>query len=238
MGMELKDKVIIVTGSSDGVGRQIALKLAVHKSALALIARNKERLEQTKKEAEQLGAKEVRIYPCDIRDTEKLAEVAKQIVSDFGKIDILINNAGIWHKRMPVEELDAGTIDSVIQTNLTAAIHLTRLAVPYLKKQPKAAIINIISNSGVVAQAGQTAYSASKYGLRGFTEVLREDLKDSNVKVAGIYPGGINTQLFVKAGEEGVPVGRFTNPADLADVVVFILTQPEKTWLYDIRIGH
>ncbi len=236
--MELRDKVIIITGSSDGIGRQIALRLALHQPVLALVSRDEERLAEVKEEVEKVGAKKVQIYPCDIRDTKRLDETTRRIISDLGEVDVLINNAGIWHKRGSIEELGADLVDDVIQTNLIGAIHLTRLILPYLKKQPEAAIINVVSKSGLVAQEGQSVYSASKYGLRGFTDVLKEDLKDSNVKVAGVYQGGVNTRLFAKAGEEGVPTETFTDPADLADVIVFMLTRPPRIWLHDVEIGR
>lgn len=236
--MEISGKVVVVTGASDGIGRQIALKLAGQKAALALIARNQGRLEETQKQAIELGSPDARIYSCDIKDTEKLTATVNQIAADFSKVDILINVAGIWHKRGPVEELSVEMVDDVIRTNLTAAIQLTRLMIPILKKQPEAAIINLVSKSGLVAQAGQSVYSASKYGLRGFTEVLVEDLKGTNIKVAGVYPGGIHTHLFEKAGEVGVPAETFTEPADLADVVVFMLTRPPKLWLPHVKVSR
>jgi NADP-dependent 3-hydroxy acid dehydrogenase YdfG len=88
-----------------------------------------------------------------------------------------------------------------------------------------------------VAQAGQSVYTASKYGVRGFTEVLKVDLKDTNVKVAGVYQSGTNTNMFKKAGDD-FSTDNFTNPADLADLIAYILSRPEKIWLHDVQIDH
>jgi short-subunit dehydrogenase len=235
--MKLKNKVAIVTGASEGIGEQISLQLAKEGASLALIARSEKNLKQVKARALKLGASRIEIYPCDICDTKKLKNIVKKIASDFKKIDILINNAGIWQKVMPVEKIKEKVVDEVIQTNLTALIHTTRLALPYLKKEKEAAIINVISKSGVVAQDGQSVYTASKYGAHGFTEVLKADLKGSNIRVAGVYQSGTATKMFAKTGEK-VPLEKFTNPADLAEVIVFMLSRPPKIWLHEVNVEY
>jgi short-subunit dehydrogenase len=235
--MKLKDKVIAITGASDGIGKQIALKLAKKGSKLALIARDKTRLEDVKKKTEELGVNKVKVCPCDIRQTTELERTVKSIVKDFCQIDVLINNAGIWQRLAPIEKIEEHVVDDVININLTALIHSTRLFLPYLKKQKEAAIINISSKSGVVAQAGQSVYTASKYGVHGFTEVLKADLKGSDIRVAGVYQSGINTQMFAKAGED-FPTDKFTEPADLAEVIVFMLSRPNKIWLHEVRVEY
>jgi short-subunit dehydrogenase len=233
--MKLKNKVIVITGASDGIGKQIALRLAKENSKLALIARDKKRLSEVCMEAKNLGATDVKTYTCDIRQTDKLEIVLKSLISDFGNIDILINNAGIWQKLMPVDEISKEVVDDVIGTNLLALIHVTRLLLPFLRMRDEAAIINVISKSGVVAQEGQSIYTASKYGVRGFTEVLKIDLEDTNIKVAGVYQSGTNTKMFEKTGEN-FPTEKFTNPSDLADVIAYMLTRPDQIWLHDISV--
>lgn len=233
--MNLKNKTVVITGASDGLGKQISLRLSRDGVNLALIGRNKKRLEDVAAQAKELGALKVAVYVCDIQKGDDLEKTANLIISDFDGIDILINDAGIWQKLMPVEKIDKEVVDNVIGTNLTALINVTRLFIPALKNRQEAAIINIVSKSGVVAQEGQSVYTASKYGVRGFTEVLRLDLKDSNIKVAGIYQGGVNTEMFKKAGED-FSSNDFTSPADLADVVAYMLSLPKKIWLYDVRV--
>jgi len=235
--MILKNKTIVVTGASDGIGKQVALKLAKHGVNLALIARNKNGLEEVQEEAKKRSAKQVEIYPCDLRDIKQIKSATKKIVADFGKVDALLNIAGIWQKMMPIEEVQESVVDDVIQTNLTGLIHWTRLLLPYLKKQKEATIINVISKSGVVAQAGQSVYTASKYGAKGFTDVLKVDLKGSTVRVAGVYQSGTNTKMFSKVGENP-PVEKFTNPEDLADVIIFMLSRPAKIWLHEVQVEY
>lgn len=235
--MNLKNKTIIITGASDGIGKQIALRLAQENTNLILIARNKNRLEQVKKQSQKLGALKIKTHVCDITKTDLLEKTVKLIISEFKTIDILINNAGIWQKLGPIEKIKKQIIDNVISTNLTSLIHITRLLIPALKKARESAIINISSKSGIMAQEGQSVYTASKYGVCGFTEVLKIDLKNTNIKVAGIYQGGINTNMFRKTGEK-FSTDDFTNPEDLADVIAYILKLPKKIWISDIRIDR
>ena len=235
--MKLKDKTIIVTGASDGIGKQVALKLAGLDVNLALIARSKKALEQVKKECQKKGCKKIEVYPCDIRKTQELTKTKNQILIDFKTVDALLNIAGIWQKMLPIEEISESVVDDVIQTNLTGLIHCTRLFLPHLKKQSEAVIINVSSKSGFVAQEGQSVYTASKYGVRGFTEVLKTDLKGSTVRVAGVYQSGTNTQMFSKVGDTP-PVEKFTNPEDLADTIVYMLSRPDKIWLHEVRVEY
>ncbi len=235
--MKIAQKTIIITGASEGIGRAITLRLAKEKTKLALIARNQEKLHEVAKQAKQQGADKVEIYACDISDTHALKKAYQTIQAGFQHIDILINNAGIWQKQMPIDTLSENIVDNVIQTNLSALIHLTRLCLPQLRQANEAAIINIVSKSGVIAQAGQSVYTASKYGVRGFTDVLKEDLKNTSVKVAGIYQSGTKTQMFAKTGED-IDTKNLTRPEDLAEVVAFMLQQPKNIWLHDVRVGR
>ncbi len=234
--MKLNNKTVIITGASSGIGKQIALRLAKEKCQLALIARNEKKLLEVVKLAMELGAINTRYYICDMRFPKDLERSLQSIISDFGAVDILINNAGVWQKLMPVDEIDIETIDDIIQTNLLSVIHTTHFILPFLRKREEARIINIVSKSGVVAQKGQSVYTASKYGVRGFTEVLKEDLKDTNIKIAGVYQSGTNTEMFAKSGDN-FDTQNFTRPEDLADVIAYMLSQPDKIWLHDVLVG-
>jgi NADP-dependent 3-hydroxy acid dehydrogenase YdfG len=148
---------------------------------------------------------------------------------------MLINNAGIWHKAGPLETISSDMIEATVQTNLTGMMQITQAALPTLRAATEGAILNVISKSGVVAQGGQSVYTATKYGARGFTEVLKNEEGANGLRVAGLFQSGTNTQMFAKAGED-VPNHIFTEPEDLADVVVFMLSRPAKLWIHDIRI--
>ena len=236
--MNLKNKVVVVTGSSNGIGKQIALRLAKDNVKLVLIARNKDKLSAVAAEAMKLWAISVDIYPCDITNSGELKNSIESILLDNdNKIDVLINNAGIWQKLMPVDEIDEKRVDDVIATNLTALIHMTRLFLPSMRERSEAAIINISSKSWVTAQLGQSVYTATKYGVRWFTEVLKADLKETPIRVAWVYQSGTNTGMF-SAADQDFPIEKFTDPADLADVVAYMLGLPPKIWLHDVRVEY
>ena len=233
--MNLRSKTVVVTGGSDGIGKHICLKLAEQGCNLAIIGRNAERLADVEKRCLAGGAQQVRSFACDIQNVAQLEQTAQDILTAFNGVDILINNAGVWHKTGPLNEIDANMLQTCVQTNLTALMQLTRFLIADLRKKPEAIILNVVSKSGIVAQAGQSVYTATKYGVRGFTEVLKADEQDTGIRVAGIYQSGTNTQMFAKANED-VPNHIFTEPEDLADVVVFMLSRPPKIWLHDVRV--
>ena len=236
--MKLQGKTAVITGGSEGIGRAIALRLAREGVALALIARHGDNLQKVKSEiANSFPDLQVRVYPCDITDTSGLTDICESVVKDFSGVDILVNNAGIWQKRMPIEEVSQETVDDIIGTNLTALLHMTRLLLPTLKKAVESAVINISSSSGVRAPEGQSVYAASKWGVRGFTEVLKEDLKGSSVRVAGVYQAGTDTGLFSKA-DDARGQEKYTRPEDLADVIAYMLSQPAKIWIHEVRVSN
>ncbi|MEP2718232.1 SDR family oxidoreductase [Pseudophaeobacter sp.] len=233
--MKLKNKVVVVTGGSDGIGMHICLKLAAEGCRLAILGRNTARLAEVCSQAQAQGAAEARSYAMDLTDAEALASTAAQIIGDFGGVDILINNAGIWHKAGPLDTISPALLIETVQTNLTGLMQLTQAILPSLRDRDEGAILNVVSKSGVVAQAGQSVYTATKYGVRGFSDVLKEDEAETGVRVAGLYQSGTNTGMFAKAGEE-VPNHIFTEPDDLADVVVFMLSRPAKLWMHEVRV--
>jgi NADP-dependent 3-hydroxy acid dehydrogenase YdfG len=213
------------------------LRLAREGARLALVARNEAKLTEVRALAEKAGAVASRVYPCDMTQADALEGAVNAIIADFGGVDILINNAGVWQKKSPLDQIEKDVIDSVVATNLTALIHITRLLLPTLRSRKEAAILNVSSKSGMTAQEGQSVYSATKWGVRGFTEVLKVDLKDTPVRVAGLYQGGTNTDLFKKAGEE-FSTESFTEPKDLADLVAYMLAVPEKMWIHEVSVDR
>lgn len=233
--MNLKDKIVVVTGGSDGIGRHICLKLAAEGAQVALLGRNAQRLVKVEQEARDAGAPKAAGIACDIQDVGQINNAIARIIADFGGIDILINNAGIWHKAGPLDTIAPDMLQATVQTNLTGLMQTTQAALPALRAASEGAILNVISKSGVTAQEGQSVYTATKYGARGFTEVLKAEEGANGVRVAGLYQSGTNTEMFAKAGED-VPNHIFTEPDDLADVVVFLLSRPAKLWIHDIRI--
>ncbi len=235
--MNLKDKVAVITGASDGIGKQVALKLAAENVSLALIARNNERLAEVKSKCLELGSPKVEVYVCDISASDQIIENVGKIISDFGSVDILLNIAGVWQKLNLLENIDSQDIDNVIDINLKGLIKVTKALVPYLKKETESAIVNISSRSGIVANPNQSVYSASKWGVTGFTEVLKVDLKGTNIRVAEVHQGKTQTEIFSKTSDS-VDTSKGTKPEDLADVIVFMLSRPPQIWLHDVRVEY
>lgn len=236
--MDLKGKVAVVTGASDGIGKQVALKLAAEGVSLALIGRNEDRLAEVKNKCLELGSSKVEGYVCDISDRASVKENINKILVDFDSVDILLNIAGIWQKLNLLQDIPDEEIDSVIDVDLKGMIYVTKLLLKHFKEADNEAIIlNISSRSGVTAQDGQSIYTAAKWGVTGFTEVLKADLKETKIRVATVFQGGTNTEMFRKTGE-GFKQDKFIKPEDLADVIVFMLSRPPQIWLHDVRVEY
>jgi short-subunit dehydrogenase len=188
--MIFKDKTVIITGGSEGVGAATARMFAEAGANLLLVARGKKKLEAI---AEELRNKtRIEIFVMDVADADASVNMFKKAQYEFGRVDILINNAG-YHKRGLFESVAAEDLGRMIDVNLKAPIMLCRNALPYLRESESAAIINIASLAGRVPLPGSAAYSASKFGLRAFTFALAEELRDTNVKLAIVSPGAIDT---------------------------------------------
>lgn len=220
---------IIVTGASDGIGKSIAIELAKEDNKLVLFGRNEERLKSV---AAQSGDAEYHAF--DLNDYKAMDKAVSEVLK-AGDVDVLINNAGVWHKMGDLESISDELILEIVSTNLTSQIMLTKKLLPHIRSRENSFIVNVSSKSGITAQQGQSVYSASKWGLRGFTEVLRTDTKADKVHIIGVYQSGTNTKMFEKAGED-FPVESFTSPDDLAKVIAFALKQPPTLRVNEIRI--
>lgn len=152
--MDLKNKIVVVTGGSDGIGRHICLKLAAQGAQVALLGRDVERLARVEQEARAAGAPKAAGIVCDLQDVAQINAAITKIQTDFGGIDILINNAGIWHKAGPLDTISPEMLEATVQTNLTGLMQMTQAALPAIRAADEGAILNVISKSGVVAQGG------------------------------------------------------------------------------------
>ncbi|MFZ1522717.1 MAG: SDR family oxidoreductase [Candidatus Saccharimonadales bacterium] len=222
----MTNKRILITGASDGIGKEIAVRLAKDGHSLILCGRDEKKLKAVNN---LCGGNQI-ILDFDINDHIKLN---KQLDS-IDRLDALINNAGIWQKLGDLESISDEKIIEIINTNLISQIILTKKLIPRLIES-KGHILNIISKSGISAQEGQSVYTASKYGMRGFTDAMRQDLKRKNVRVSAVYQSGTNTQMFTKTGDN-LPVDTFTEPEDLADLVAYIINAPKKMVIHEVRV--
>jgi len=192
--MIFKDKTVVITGGSEGVGAAAARKFADAGANLMLVARNKKNLEAI---ATELRDKtRVEIFSMDVADPDACVDVFKKTEFEFGRIDILVNNAG-YHERGGFETVSAEDHGNMVDVNLRAPIMLSRLVLPYLRDQGSGAIINVGSLAGRQPLADQVTYSATKAGLRIFTYALFEELRGTDIKTALVSPGPIDTSFIM-----------------------------------------
>jgi short-subunit dehydrogenase len=192
--MIFRDKTVIITGGTEGIGAATAHLFAEAGANLVLVARDKKNLENI---ADDLRDKtKVAIFPMDVTDPDACVDVFKKAIYEFGGAHILVNNAG-HHARGNVADVDAADLARIVDVNLRAPVMLSRIALKYLGEEGEAAIINVGSLAGRTPVAGSTVYSASKAGLRFFTLALAEELRDSPIKVGLVSPGPVETGFIL-----------------------------------------
>src|SRR5215510_1288446 len=191
----LQGAVAVVTGAGSGIGRALAQELAAHGAQLALADVNTSGLEETRR---LLGSAKVKTYTVDVSDAAAVEAFAHNVEKDFGRASVLINNAGVALLGT-FDQLTLTDFEWLFRINFWGVVYGCKFFMPLLKREPEAHIVNISSVFGLIAPPGQTAYAASKFGVRGFTEALRGELLDSKIKVTSVHPGGIRTSIAENA---------------------------------------
>ena len=222
------NKIALITGGTRGIGKQIALTFAKEGYNIALNYRTEnEDLKNTKKEIEENNVK-CFTFQGDVTNFKDCEQFVKQIVEEFGNIDVLVNNAGITRDTllMRMKEED---FKQVIDTNLIGTFNVTKNVISYMMKARSGRIINISSVVGISGNAGQTNYSASKAGIIGFTKSLAKEVASRNITVNAVAPGFIETQMTDVLKEDikeeiakKIPLKRMGTPQDVANVVKFL----------------
>jgi 3-oxoacyl-[acyl-carrier protein] reductase len=225
--MSLSGRVAIVTGASQGIGRSIALKFAQKGATVALAARNQAKLDELAAEIAGAGGKAV-VFVLDVGNEDQVKATFKKIIADLGKIDILINNAGITRDQL-VLRMKRADWDDVINTNLTSAYLCIQQAIGSMLKQRWGRIINVTSVFGQTGQAGQANYAASKAGLIGLTMAMAREVASRNITCNAVAPGFIETAMTSTLSEEFkqtamkmIPLGRVGATDDVANAVAFL----------------
>lgn len=227
----LENKVALVTGASRGIGREIAMTLA-KEGASVIINYNgsRERAEEVKNSIESEGGKAF-LYPCDVSDFQSCEAMAKDIVKTHGRLDILVNNAGITRDNL-IMKMKEEDFDAVLNVNLKGTFNTIRHFSRQMLKQKSGKIINISSVSGILGNAGQVNYAASKAGVIGLTKTMARELCSRGITVNAVAPGFVDTEMtevlsgdIKEAACKQIPLGRFGKPSEIAAMVAFLASE-------------
>ena len=227
---EIKDSVTIVTGAGRGVGRAIALALAERGGRVVLCSRSAEDLGRVADEVRERGSA-AETVAGDIREEVVAQALAAKALDAFGRIDTLVNNAGIGGYGV-VESLSLESWQRVLDTNLTGAFLCSRAVLPTMRQQGNGHMIMIASGAGKQGYANMAAYSASKFGLIGFAQALAQEVGDDGIKVCTITPGSIVTDF----GGGTRPGAKYLLPEDVAEAVLYLLQQSERAWTQEMSL--
>lgn len=237
----LTEKVAAITGASAGIGKAIAIKLAANGVKVVLGARNIEQLERVVEEINNNGGEAV-FAKTDVRIKADLTELVDAAVTHYGRLDIIVNNAGVAHLSR-IDELDTDGWDEMIDSNIKGVLYGIAAAIPVFKKQQSGHIINIISTSGIKIVPSQGVYAGTKNAVRTIAEAFRQE-SDGSIRITGISPGFIKTDFAVKSvsTEEmktaaSKTVGELAiSPEAIANAVLYAISQPEDVEVGDIVI--
>jgi 3-oxoacyl-[acyl-carrier protein] reductase len=226
--MRFENHVAVVTGAGRGIGHAIAVRLASEGARVACISRTEANAKKTADEIDAAHADAAKAYAVDVADHAAVQKVGAQILEDFGKVDILVNNAGVRRDGLSIR-MSVDDWDTVINTNLKGAFNFVQAVERPMIKQRSGRIINISSVIGLIGNAGQTNYAASKAGLIGFTKSLARELAGRNITVNAVAPGFILTDMTSALSEEiqksivsRIPLGHVGEPLDVANAVAFL----------------
>ena len=227
----LEGKIALVTGAAKGIGRAIALALAAD-GATVVVNYNgsKERAEQVVEEIKALGADGM-AYQCNVADTAATADMVKEVIKTYGKLDILVNNAGITRDNL-IMKMSEEDFDAVIDANLKGCFNTIKAVSRQMLKQRAGRIINITSVSGILGNAGQANYAASKAGIIGLTKTMARELASRGITVNAVAPGFVDTNMtqvlpenVKEAATAQIPLGRFGKPEDIANMVAYLASE-------------
>lgn len=220
----LEGKVALITGTSQGLGRALALAYAKEGASLVVNSRSEESIRPVAEEAESLGA-EVLAVAADVSNSADVERMVESAVERFGGLDVLVNNAGVLGPRVAIEEYPEDEWRRVIDANLTGPFLVSKAAIPHLREG--GSIINVVSGVSVEGRAGWGAYSVSKFGLEGLSQILAAELEDRNVRSNAVDPGGMRTSMRAAAYPEEDPMTRIT-PEENVGVFLYLASDESK----------
>lgn len=234
--LPLAGQVAVITGAGRGIGAAIARSLATLGAATALCGRKMEALASTAKAIRQAGGGaggRTEEIPCDVTDLASVEAAARKIESEFGRVDVLVNNAGIGGFGGPLHQLAPDAWDEILNTNLRGVYYAIHAFAPMMIRAHSGQIINISSLSGKNALPNGAAYAASKWGLNGLSYSVAEELRVHNIRVSVICPGSTNTDL---SPHDGKDPAKMLQPEDVAHTVAMLVTQSPQSFVSEILL--
>lgn len=217
-------KVALVTGASQGLGRALALAYAEEGAKIVINSRNESSIKPVAEEAEGKGA-EVLALAADVSDGGDVQRLVNAAVERFGRIDVLVNNAGVLGPRVTIEEFPEDEWRKVIDANLTGPYLVSKAVIPHMPEG--ASIINVVSGVSVEGRAEWGAYSVSKFGIEGLTQILAAELEERGIRANAVDPGGMRTEMRASAYPEEDPSTRIT-PEENTDVFLYLASDESK----------
>jgi NADP-dependent 3-hydroxy acid dehydrogenase YdfG len=247
MSDELSGTVALVTGASSGIGEATARALAARGAAVALAARRKDRLERLAGEIEGAGGRAL-VLPTDVTDAGQARAAVQSTVADLGRLDTVINNAGVMLLG-PVDEAPLDEWERMVSLNLGGLLNIAHAAIPHLLAAAEAAprrvadLVNISSVAGRVARASAAVYDLTKFGVGGFSEAARQEFARRHLRVSAVEPGVVGTELtdhirdgVREAARERLGGIEGLEPEDVADVIAYIVTRPRRVAVNEMLI--
>jgi 3-oxoacyl-[acyl-carrier protein] reductase len=232
--MRFENQVAVVTGAGRGIGHAIAVRLAKEGARVASVSRTAANAQKTADEINAARADAAKAYAVDVADQTAVQKAAAQIFTDFGRVDVLVNNAGVTRDGLSMR-MSMDDWDTVLNTNLKGAFNFIQAVMRPMIKQRSGRIINISSIAGLIGNAGQANYAASKAGLIGLTKTLARELASRGITVNAVAPGLIETDMTTVLSEEirqnilkNVPLGRLGEPEDIAGAVAYLASAEAK----------
>lgn len=233
-GMPVTFEATVVTGASTGVGRAVAKQFAQNGSNVVLAARTADDLQNAQSDVEKLGVDALSV-PTDVSDREQCFALIEQTVERFGRVDVLVNNAGIGLYK-PVEEVLPEDLDKTLSVNFRGAMYCAQAAYDHMREQGSGHIINVASIAGKMGLPGESAYNASKFAMLGFGQSLKKEAIHHGVRVDNLCPGGIDTPFWHKVPNPP-DTSNFLTAEDVAGLVSYVVSTSERMVFEDIMVN-
>ncbi|MCR4328732.1 MAG: SDR family oxidoreductase [Patescibacteria group bacterium] len=210
--MELKDKVIVITGGSSGLGEVMAQAFIKEGSKMVISSRSEKKLKEVSQKIK------VESFVADVTDEKQVNNLRDFAVQKFGRIDIWINNAGIWIPYRPIEQMDSRRVHAMFEVNVFGAMYGSKTALIQMRAQHSGTIMNILSTSALEGRLNSSGYSASKFAANGFTKSLRLEAKPDGISVIAVFPGGMKTHFFDE--KKPADFDAFMDPTFVAEKII------------------